>query len=439
MPGQARHVGSVAFHGYYLTLLYSPYKIVYHRIDFSHFVAYFRITMFKYFSLSNIVAGFVAMMIGFTSSVILVLQAANTAGASVEEISSWLFALGLSMTLSCIGFSLYYRTPILTGWSTPGAALLATSLAGFPLNEAIGAFVFAAALTFLTGITGWFEKAIKHVPRALTSAMLAGILIHFGLNIFSAMKTQVILIMAMFIMYLLGKRLFPRYAILFVMLTGMLCARAQGLFHFDAVHLALTTPIFSMPVFTWSALISIGIPLFIVTMSSQNIPGVAILHNAGYTPPLSPIISGIGLINTLLAPFGSYSICLASLTAAICTSPEAGADPKERYKSTVFAGICWLFIAIFGATVVSLFLAFPKELMLALAGLALLGTMSSSLKHALEQESEREAALITFLVSASDISFFGIGAAFWGLFVGIMVSLILNYRKRELVVAGKVA
>ena len=387
--------------------------------------------MFKYFSFSNMAAGFIAVMVGFTSSAVLVFQAATTAGASPEEISSWLFALGLSMACSCIGLSLYYRMPILTGWSTPGAALLVTSLSGISMPEATGAFVFAAFLTILTGVTGIFERSIKHIPRALTSAMLAGILIHFGMNIFIAMQHQFILITAMLVTYLLGKRAFPRYVIIFVLLVGILVAELEGLFHLDNLHLSLAYPIFTFPVFSLSTLISVGIPLFIVTMTSQNVPGVAVLNTAGFKPPISPIISWTGLTNFILAPFGSYSISLAAITAAICSSKEADINPDNRYKATIFAGLCWLFIGIFGATIVTLFFAFPSELILAIAGLALLSTIGNSLKIALDEEAQREPALITFLVSASGITLLGIGAAFWGLIAGVLASLILNWHKKE--------
>ena len=345
--------------------------------------------MLKYFSFSNLAAGFVAVMVGFTSSAVLVFQAATTAGASPAEISSWLFALGMSMATTCIGLSLYYKTPILTGWSTPGAALLVTSLVGVSMPEAIGAFIFAALLTILTGVTGLFEKAVAHIPRALTSAMLAGILIHFGMNIFVAMQDQFVLIGAMLITYLIGKRSFPRYVIIFVLLVGILVAELEGLFHLENFHITLATPIFTFPVFSLSTLISVGIPLFIVTMTSQNIPGVAVLNASGYKPPISPIISWTGITNLVLAPFGSYSICLAAITAAICTSKEADLNPKNRYKSTIFAGICWLLIGIFGATIVTLFFAFPSELILGIAGLALLSTIGNSLKVALDEESQR--------------------------------------------------
>jgi benzoate membrane transport protein len=387
--------------------------------------------MLKYFSFSNMAAGFVAVMVGFTSSAVLVFQAATTAGASPAEISSWLFALGMSMAVTCIGLSLYYKVPILTGWSTSGAALLVTSLSGVTMPEAIGAFIFAALLTVLTGITGLFEKAITHIPRSLTSAMLAGILIHFGMNIFIAMQGQFLLIAGMLVTYLLGKRAFPRYVIIFVLLVGILIAEVQGLFHLDNFHMSLATPIFTAPVFSLSTLISVGIPLFIVTLTSQNIPGVAVLDASGFRPPISSVISFTGVVNALLAPFGSYSICLAALTAAICTSKEADVNPANRFKSTVFAGICWFFIGIFGATIVALFFAFPKELILAIAGLALLGTISNSLKVALEEDTQREPALITILVCASGLTFFGIGSAFWGLFAGIFSSAVLNWRKRD--------
>ncbi len=387
--------------------------------------------MFNYFSFSNMAAGFIAVMVGFTSSAVLVFQAATTAGASPEEISSWLFALGLSMACTCIGLSLYYRMPILTGWSTPGAALLVTSLTGVSMPEATGAFVFAAFLTILTGITGIFERAITHIPRALTSAMLAGILIHFGMNIFIAMQQQFILIAAMLVTYLIGKRAFPRYVIIFVLLVGILVAELEGLFHLDNLHLTLAYPIFTFPVFSIPTLISVGIPLFIVTMTSQNVPGVAVLNTAGFKPPISPLISWTGITNFILAPFGSYSISLAAITAAICSSKEADINPDNRYKATVFAGLCWLFIGIFGATIVTLFFSFPSELVLAIAGLALLSTIGNSLKIALDEETQREPALITILVSASGITLLGIGAAFWGLIAGVLASLVLNWRKKE--------
>jgi len=391
--------------------------------------------MFKHFSLANMTAGFVGVLVGFTSSAVLVFQAATIAGAAPAEISSWLLSLGLGIAVTCIGLSLRYRVPILTGWSTSGAAVLITSLSGVSMPEAIGAFIFAALLTILSGVTGLFERVMTHIPRSLTSAMLAGILLHFGMNIFVSMQDQFSLVGAMFVIYLVGKRLLPRYVIVLVLLSGILIAWAEGLFHLETVHLTFSAPIFTVPIFSLPILISVGIPLFIVTMTSQNIPGTAVIYNSGYTPPISPLISWTGLTTLLLAPFGCYGICLAAITAAICTGKEADINPANRYKATVFAGICWIFIGIFSATVVALFSAFPKALVLAVAGLALLTTIGNSLKVALEEENQREPALITILVSASGISIFGVGAAFWGLVAGVIALLLLNWRKKEALIS----
>lgn len=384
----------------------------------------------KYFSFSNLTAGFIAVLVGFTSSGVIVFQAATTAGASPAEISSWLFALGMGLAASCIGLSWRYRIPVLVGWSTPGAALLVTSLTGMSMPEATGTFIFAALLTVLAGITGIFERLLVHIPRSLAAAMLAGILLHFGLNVFVAMQHQLALVLTMLITYLLGKRFFPRYVILLVLIMGGLVALIQGLFHLEHLPLSFAKPIFTMPTFSISALISVGIPLFIVNMSSQNIPGLAVIEASGYQPPISPLITWTGFINLVLAPFGCYSIGLAAITAAICTNKEADTNPANRYKATILAGCCWFLIGLFGATVVALFFAFPRELILAVAGLALFSTIGSSLQTALAEESEREPAIITILVSASGLSIYGIGAAFWGLICGIIASLMLNWQKK---------
>ncbi|WED43098.1 benzoate/H(+) symporter BenE family transporter [Legionella cardiaca] len=385
--------------------------------------------MIKQLSFSNIAAGFVAVMVGFTSTAVIVFQAAAAAGASASEVSSWLFALGMGMGVTCIGLSLYYRVPILTAWSTPGAALLATSLSGISMSQAIGAFIFSGLLIFLCGITGWFEKALNRIPNTLTSAMLAGILLHFGMNVFVAMQEQFLLVAVMLIMYLLGKRLFPRYVILWVLLFGAVVAQMEGLFHFENFHFAWSKPVFTSPQFSWPVLISIGIPLFVVTMTSQNIPGIAVIRASGYKPPISPLISWTGLTTVLLAPWGGYAFNLAAITAAICMGPEAHPVREQRYLAAVYAGVFYLITGFCGATVVALFSAFPKQLILAIAGLALLSPIANSLKVAIEDDNQREAALITFLVSASGISLFGIGAAFWGLVSGILSLMLLNYRK----------
>ncbi len=387
--------------------------------------------MKTYFSLPNITAGFVAVLVGFTSSAVIIFQAATLAGASPAEISSWIFALGLSISITCIGFAFHYKMPILTGWSTPGAAILATSLAGMSLAETSGAFICAAVLTIFAGVTGLFQRIMNHIPKELTSAMLAGILLNFGLHVFNAMQTQTSLVASLLIMYLIGKRFFPRYTIITVLITGIVIASFQGLFHIENFHLSLSTPILTPPEFSFRAIFSVGIPLSIVTMTSQNVPGIAILNASGYNPKISPIISSIGFVNLILAPFGCFAICLAAITGAICSGKEADNNPNNRYKATIFAGLCWLTIAIFGATIVTLFFAFPQELILAVAGLALFSTIGTSIKSAVENDNQREPAIITLLVSASGITLFGVGAAFWGLIAGISSSFLLNWNKPD--------
>jgi benzoate membrane transport protein len=388
--------------------------------------------MFKNISLSNMTAGFVAVMVGYTSSVVIIFQAAAAAGASSAQVSSWLLALGVGMAVSSIGLSLYYRIPILTAWSTSGAALLVTSLSGVSMPETIGAFIFSAILIMLSGMTGLFEKAMAYIPRSLVSAMLAGILLQFGTNVFSAMQNQFILVFTLFCIYLIGKHFFPRFVILFILLLGTLIAGMKGLLHLEQFHFALSSPVFTAPVFSLPALVSVGIPLFIVTMTSQNIPGIAIMNSAGYQPRVSPIISWTGVTNLLLAPFGGFSINMAAVSAGICLSKEADIDPAKRYKATVYAGLFHLIAGLFSATVVTLFSALPKELILSIAGLALLGTIGNNLKNAVEDETQREPALITLLVTASGISLLGIGATFWGLVAGILSYALLNaYKSRQ--------
>lgn len=388
--------------------------------------------MFKSISVANIAAGFVAVMVGFTSSVVIIFQAAAAAGATPAQVSSWLLALGIGMGATCIGLSFYYRMPILTAWSTPGAALLVTSLSGVSMSAAIGAFIFSAILIILSGVTGFFAKALIHIPKSLASAMLAGILLHFGTNIFVAMQQQRLLVCGMFITYLIGKRLFPRFVILLILLFGILMAEIQGLLHLNHFHIALSSPVFMAPTFSLATLISVGIPLFIVTMTSQNIPGVAIMQASGYQPPISSVITWTGVSNLLLAPFGGFAFNLAAITAAICLSKEADSDPAKRYKAAVYAGMFYLLVGLCGATVVALFSALPQELILAIAGLALLGTIGNSLKTALDNDVQREPALITLLVSASGVSLFGIGAAFWGLVAGVISLVLLNrYKDRS--------
>ncbi len=325
--------------------------------------------MSNWFKISHISAGFIAVLVGYTSSVAIVFQAAHAAGATPAELDSWLWALGVGMAVTCIGLSLYYRSPVLTAWSTPGAALLATSLTGLSMSEAIGAFLFCSLLITVCGITGWFQKIMHYIPKAIASAMLAGILIRFGMNLFTAMQTQLVLVGLMFLTFLLARQWLPRYTVPLALAVGIVWAAVQNLLQLDALIWAPATPVFMMPSFSIPTLIGVGIPLFIVTMTSQNVPGLAVLRANGYQVPASPLISWTGITGLLLAPFGGFSFNLAAITAAICMSKDADPNPEKRYLASIWAGLFYLATGIFGATVVGLFTAFPPELVAAIAGL----------------------------------------------------------------------
>ena len=382
-------------------------------------------------SVSAVVAGFVTVLVGFASAAVIVFQAAGAVGATEAQVGSWLLALGLGMGLTCSLLSLRYRVPIVTAWSTPGAALLVTSGAGLSIEEATGAFLVSAALITLVGFSGWFERAMDRVPVPIASGMLAGVLLRFGLGLFTAMSTQLTLALAMFLAYLAARRLAPRFAVIVALLVGVALALVQGLLHVDAVHLALARPVWVTPRFTPGAVVGVALPLFVVTMASQNVPGVAVIRASGYTVPISPLIGWTGLANLALAPFGGFTLNLAAITAAICMGPEAHEDPRRRYVAAIFAGVFYLIVGIFGATVVALFLAFPVELVAAIAGLALLATIGNGLASAVGTENQREPALVTFLVTASGIAPAGIGSAFWGLVAGVMTLAILRVAGRR--------
>lgn len=387
--------------------------------------------LLKDFSASAVIAGFVAVLVGFTSSAVIVFQAAQTLHASAAEIASWMCALGLGMGLTSIVLSMRFRVPVLTAWSTPGAAMLITSAAGVSMSEATGAFIVSAALITLSGFSGWFERMIGRIPISIASGMLAGVLLRFGLDAFAAMRSQFALVFPMFCAYLICRRLLPRYAIVVTLLLGIVLAATQGLLRVDDVRLEVATPVFTVPEFSWRALVGVALPLYVVTMASQNVPGVAVIRASGYQVPISPLIGWTGAANLLLAPFGGFALNLAAITAAICMGREAHEDPARRYVAAIAAGAFYLLIGLFGATVGSLFLAFPKELILAIAGLALLGTIGSGLAAALGNESEREPALLTFLVTASGIALAGIGSAFWGLLVGLAALLVLRTKPQR--------
>ncbi len=379
---------------------------------------------------SAVVAGFIAMMTGYTSSLVLMFQAGQAAGLTTAQISSWIWALSIGMAVCSIGLSLRYRTPITVAWSTPGAALLITSLGHVNYSEAIGAYITCAVLVLICGLTGSFEKLVKRLPSSLAAALLAGILFKIGSEIFVAAQHRTLLVLGMFFTYLLVKRVSPRYAVLSALVLGTLVSGLLGLLDFSQFHLEVATPVWTTPTFSLAATISIGIPLFVVAMTSQNMPGIAVLRADGYQVPASPLISVTGFASLLLAPFGSHGINLAAISAAICTGPHAHEDPSKRYTAAVWCGIFYGIAGVFGATLAALFAALPKELVLSIAALALFGSIINGLSIAMNEPKEREAALITFMVTASGFTLFSVGSAFWGIVAGVLTLLILNWRKK---------
>ena len=379
--------------------------------------------LFSDISLSAISAGLIAVIVGFASAMAIVFQAAVASGADQHIIVSWVWALGIGMGAGCIYLSLRYRRPILIAWSTPGAALLASTLSNGNIGESVGIFVFVGVLTFVVGISGWFERLTQHIPVSLASAMLAGILVQFGIEIFTSLQTNPLLVTSMLAAYFVCKRFVPRYTIVLVLLCGLLVAFFYQDLSFSGIDVSMAIPIWIMPEFDIALLLGVGIPLFIVTMTSQNVPGIAVLKASGYgQQPVSPIITSTGGLNVLLAPFGGFSFNLAAITAAICTSEEAHTDPDKRYVAGVFTGIFNIVAGLFAVSVVSLFSIFPHAMIATLAGLALLSTIGLSLQSSLSDANNRDAAVITFLVTASGLTLFGIASAFWGIIIGLIAS-----------------
>ena len=377
-------------------------------------------------SLSAVAAGFVTVLVGFASSAAIVFQAAQALGASPAQTASWMWALGIGMGLTCIGLSLRWKMPVVTAWSTPGAAVLVTSAAGVPMDEAVAGFLVSAVLIAVAGFSGLFERMLGRIPLSLASAMLAGVLLRFGIDAFTSIQTQPVLVLSMLATWLLTRRVWPRYAIIATLLAGIAVAAATSQLQLAGLRLELAQPVWTTPRPSLASVLGVALPLFVVTMASQNVPGVAVIRASGYAVPVSPAIGWTGATNLVLAPFGGFALNLAAITAAICMGPEAHPDPARRYVAAVWAGIFYLLVGVFGATVAGLFAAFPSELVLAIAGIALFGTLGNSLATALHAVDEREAALVTFLVTASGLSLLGIGAAFWGLVAGVIVRLVLH-------------
>ncbi len=395
---------------------------------------------FKYLSWSSFTAGFVAVLVGFTSSIAIVFQAAQAFGATPAMLASWLWAIGIGMGLATALPSLWLRKPVMVAWSTPGAAVLASAglVGGYTMGDAVGAFMMSAALIMLVGATGWFERVMNRIPVALASALLAGVLARFGLAGFAAAQSALPLVVLMLLTYLLGKRFAPRYAVPATLLFAVLFVAGQNGFAQVDIPLGLTVPVFVAPIFSFSGFVSLALPLFVVTMASQNLPGVAAIRASGFGDerahggdaglPISKIVTLTGLTTLVLAPFGAFSLNLSAITAAICMGPEAHPDRARRYTAAVSCGVLYIALGLFGATIMALLTAFPTELVVAIAGLALMGTIGSALAAALHKESDREAAMVTFLITLSGVVIGGVGSAFWGVVAGAVALAVQHYR-----------
>lgn len=376
-------------------------------------------------STSTVTAGLVSVLVGFTSSIALVFQGATALGATPAQIASWVWALGIGMGVCSFALSLRWRVPVMVAYSTPGAAVLATAAGnGFTLGHAIFAFIVSGALVVLVGVTGWFEKLMNRIPMPLANGLLAGVLARFALDAFLALKTAFVLVLTMVLVFLLGRRFWPRSAVPVVLLVGVGIALAQGRVHAEALTLGLTWPVFMPPEPSWQAVVGLALPIFVVTMASQNLPGVAAIRAAGYQVPVSKVVTTTGAATVVLAPFGGFAFNLAAITAAICLGREAHEDPARRYTAAAMSGVFYFVVGVFGVVLAGLLAAFPKELVLALAGIALLNAIASSLSGALKDEAHRDPAALTFLVTLSGVSLWGVGSAFWGVLAGALAMLI---------------
>ena len=378
--------------------------------------------------LSRTMAGLVAVIIGFSSSIALIYQVVITLGGTPELVASWILMLGLVMGSTSIVLSFYYKVPILIAWSTTGAALLISSAQGYSLPEAIGAFMLSALLVLVSGITGWFEKIMNRIPSELACAMLAGVLVTFGIDVFNFMNDMPLVIGLMVVVYFIGKRFFARFAMLSVLLAGIFLAWYMGNIDTSTVHWQASSFTYIAPSFSLQAFVSISIPLYIVTMTSQNLPGFAILKAHNYKAPISSSLTVTGLINCVTAPFGTYSINLAAITAAICMSEEADKDPDKRYWASIAGGVFYIIMALCAAMLVAIVASLPQALVLALAGIALFGTIANSLQQSLHSAEYTEAAIITFLVTASDLTLWSVGSTCWGIIAGAITLIVTRKR-----------
>lgn len=385
-------------------------------------------TLKEDWSISATVAGFLAVLISYSGPLIIFFQAAQQAQVSNAMMISWIWAISIGAAVAGIFLSIKYKVPVITAWSAPGTALLVTLFPNISLNEAVAAYISSAVVIFLIGITGYFDKLLKWIPQDIAAAMMAGILFQFGLGLFTATDTMPMIVFGMLIVFLITKRFVPRYSMVWVLVSGVLLSLILGKMNPVEISFSLAVPQFISPEWTWNSTFNLAIPLILVSLTGQFLPGMAIMKLSGYDTPAKPIISVTSIASLAVACIGGITIVLASITAALCMGKDAHELKEKRYIAGIANGIFYIIGGLFAGSIVMLFSLLPKELVAALAGLALLGAIATNISVAMKNESHREAALITFLATASGMSFLGLSSVFWGICIGIISHLVLSKR-----------
>lgn len=375
-----------------------------------------------------VVAGLISVIVNYGGTFILVFQAARVAGLDPALTASWVWSISIGVGVTGLMLSWMSREPIITAWSTPAAAFLVTALATTSHAEAVGAYMISAAGFVVLGLSGCFERLIRLIPSGVAAGLLAGILLQFGIGAFGGVSVDPLLAGLLIVAYVALKRFSARYAVVGILVLGLAFLLVQGRVDLSGLQLQLAAPVFTLPAFSLNALLSVALPLFLITLTGQYMPGMLVLRNDGFRTSANPILTLTGLGSLLMAPFGAHAFNIAAITAAICTGREAHEDPSKRWVAGMAAGIFYILVGVFGVTLAAVFMAFPASFITTLAGLALLGTIGGSLANALTDPKSREAALITFLAAAANIRLLGIGGAFWGLVLGLVAYAVLNGR-----------
>lgn len=378
------------------------------------------------------VAALISVLVNYGGTFVLVFQAAELAKLTPAQTTSWVWAVSIGVGISGALLSWRYRAPIITAWSTPGVAFLATVMPFTPYGEVIGAYVMSALGFIVLGWSGAFEKLVRMIPAGIAAGLLAGILLQFGVNAFGGASADPLLVMVLVITYALLKRYTSRFAVVGMLAVGVAMLLAQQRIDVSAIHLSLAAPVFEMPQFSLHALLGVALPLFIITLTGQYMPGMLVLRNDGYRVSANPILTVTGLGSLIMAPFGAHAFNIAAITAAICTGPDAHPDPRKRYIAGLACGVFYILVGAFGVTLATLFMVLPKTFITTLAGLALLGAIGGSLANAMADARTRETALITFLATAANVTLLGVGGAFWGLVAGLSAHLLIHGGSRAL-------